>query len=127
MNFTTQLNTTPRTALAPSTEELPSAFVTAMMGASRNSQGLRLGRRNWSHPHCHHQLLGRPAIRKEIKAATSSLNLKITVLVADIADLLFAKLFTDIIASSNDRLDLVGQETRTFYNEKQYAHSCLER
>lgn len=112
MTFTTKLNSAPSTSLSPSTQKLPSPFVVAIIGASRNigaatakafaqagATGLILTGTTKSSA-----LL---ETKKEVEAAASSPDLKVTVLGADIADLSSAKLIADTIASSYGRLDLL--------------------
>ena len=112
MNFTTKLNSKPSECLAQFTPKLPSPYVVAIMGASRNigaatakafaqagATGLILTGTTDS-----------PLLRdtkKEVEAAASFPDIKVTVLAADIGDPSSAKLVADTIESSYGRLDLL--------------------
>lgn len=112
MTFTTKLHSTPPPSLSPSTQKLPSPFVIAIIGASRNigaatakafaqagATGLILtGTTNSS------ALL---ATKQEVEGQASSPDLKVTVLGADLADPSSAKLVASTIESSYGRLDLL--------------------
>lgn len=112
MNFTTKLNSSPPKSLHPSAQKLPSPFVVAIIGASRNigaatakafaqagATGLILTATTKSSTLLQTQ--------KEVEAAGSSPDLKVTVLGADLADPSSAKLVADTIASSYGRLDVL--------------------
>lgn len=112
MNFTTKLNSSPPDSLAPSTQKLPSPFVVAIIGGSRNigaatalafaqagASGLVLTASTNS--------LMLNETKKKVEAAASSPDLKVTVLAADIGDPTSAKLISDTIGSSYGRLDLL--------------------
>ena len=112
MNFTTKLNSTPPISLTLSTQKLPSPFVIAIVGASRNigaatakafaqagATGLFLTATSISSAFLE--------TKKEVEAAASSPDLTVTALAADIADPSSAKLVADTIASSYGRLDLL--------------------
>lgn len=112
LNFTTKLNSTPPKSLSPSTQKLPSPFVVAITGASRNigaatakafaqagATGLILTATTNSST--------LQETKKEVEAAASSPDLRVTVLAADIGDPSSAKLVADTIASSYGRLDLL--------------------
>jgi len=112
MGFTTKLNSSPPASLAPSTHKLPSPFVVAIVGASRNigaatalafaqagATGLILTASTASS--------ALNETKKKVEAAGSSPDLKVTVLAADIGDPTSAKLVSDTITSSYGRLDLL--------------------
>lgn len=112
MTFTTKLNSSLPDSLAPSTQKLPSPFVVAIIGGSRNigaatalafaqagATGLILTASTNS------STLNET--KKKVEAAASSPDLKVTVLAADIGDPTSAKLVSDTIASSHGRLDLL--------------------
>ncbi|KAI9707012.1 MAG: putative secondary metabolism biosynthetic enzyme [Bogoriella megaspora] len=113
MTFTSKLNSSPPASLAPSSQKLPSPFVVAIVGASRNigaatakafaqagATGLILTGTTKST-----DLL---ETEKEVKAAGTSKDLKVTVLAADLADVSSGKLIADAITSSHGgRLDLL--------------------
>ena len=112
MSFTSKLNSHPSECLAQFTPKLPSPFVVAIMGASRNigaatakafaqagATGLILTGATDS-----------PGLRdtkKEVEAAASFPDIKVTVLAADIGDPSSAKHVADTIESSYGRLDLL--------------------
>lgn len=112
MTFTSKLNSAPPASLAPSSQKLPAPFVVAITGASRNigaatakafaqagATGLILTATSKSAA-----LL---ETKKEVEAAATSPDLKVTVLAADIAEPSSAKLIADTISSSYGRLDLL--------------------
>ncbi|KAL9079174.1 MAG: hypothetical protein Q9157_001925 [Trypethelium eluteriae] len=113
MTFTSKLYREPPASLAPSSQKLPSPFVVAITGASRNigaatakafaragATGLILTATSKSAT-----LL---ETTKEVEAAGTSPNLKVTVLAANVADFSSAKLIANAVSSShNNRLDLL--------------------
>ena len=112
MNFTTKLNSKPSDSLAQFTPKLPSPFVVAIIGASRNigaatakafaqagATGLILTGTSDS-PILHDT-------KKEVEAAASIPDVKVTVLAADVGDPSSAKLVAETIESSYGRLDLL--------------------
>lgn len=112
MNYTSKLHSTPPSSLSPSTQKLPSPFVVAIIGASRNigastakafaqagATGLILTATTDSS--ALHET------KKEVEAAGSSPDLKVTVVAADLADPSSAKLVADTVESSYGRLDVL--------------------
>lgn len=112
MNFTSKLNSAPPETFTSSTQKLPSPYVVAIIGASRNIgaatakafaqagvTGLILtGTTNSA-------IL--QETKKEVEVAASFRDIKVTVLGADIGDPSSAKLVADTIESSYGRLDLL--------------------
>lgn len=112
MTFTSKLNSSPPSTLDPSMQKLPSPFVVAIVGASRNigaatakafakagASGLILTATSESST--------LQETKKEVEAAATSPDIKVTIIGADLGNPSSAKLVADTIESSYGRLDLL--------------------